>query len=176
MSQPRTGLSHPTASVPTHMFSLLLCLTAWAAAMPAAASVFGLECHITQRRPANCPESGCAVATIRPYDETRWYLADTDQGHIEEYALDGCDKGAPFRKMVLAESGEWSAEGGELGPGAGSVSLITFNPRTKVGGLSIMVMPGGEFGGGGSAYDLSARCTSISPEAVKASKRANAGS
>ena len=157
------------------MHSLLLCLTAWAVAMPAAASVYGLECHITQRSLANCPASGCAAADIRPYDETRWYLADTDQRHIEEYALNGSHKGSPFRKMVVAESGKWSAEGGELGPGGGSVSLITFNPRTNVGGLSIMVMPGGEFGGGGSAYDLSARCTSISPEAVNSDKSANSG-
>ena len=149
---------------------LLLVTSALAVATPATAARVGLECHITQSSPADCPVSGCAPGSIKPHDETRWYIADTVQRHIEEYARNGSDRGAPFRTMVVVESGEWSAEGGDLGPGASSISLLQFNPRTNTGGLSILVRPGGEFGGRGSAYELSARCSSVSVDAVRSDK------
>ena len=105
------------------------------------------------------------------HGETRWYVADTEEAHIEEYAQDGADKGAPFRRLVVNGSGELQAEGSSTGPGARSLALLTFNPRTKVGGLSIMVETDGETSRGGSSYELSARCESVSVDLFRSDKR-----
>lgn len=133
--------------------------------------MYGLECRFTERKPTDCPAFGCAPADIRPYDETRWYLVDTDRRHIEEYALDGADKGAPFQNMVIAYSGEWAAESDDLRHGAGATSLLTFNPSSNSGGMSINVAPPGK-----PAYELSARCTATSADAVNSEKRASTAS
>ena len=76
--------------------------------------------------------------------------------------------------MVITDSGEYHAEGGDLGPGESSVSLIAINPATGKGGLSILVRPGGEFGGSGGSYGLSGACVVRPTAFVTSDKRPKA--
>ena len=145
-------------STTEHWTGALVALAAWAAVSSASAATLGLECRLDRRSPPNCPASGCDAADIRPYNESHWSVIEPVQLSIEEYAVTGADMGAPFRRPVITDRGEIHAEGGDLGPGRTTVSLIAFNPTTGAGGLSILVMPGGEFGGGGQSYTLSGAC------------------
>jgi hypothetical protein len=146
-------------------------LAVWVAASTASAAALGVECKLDRRSPGRCPAAGCAAADIKPYDDSRWYLIDPAQRRIEEYALNGADRGGAFRQLTIADNGEIRAEGGDIDLGEGTVSAIAVNPITGKGAMSILVLPGGEFGGGAGAYSLSGACSLRSPSYITSDKR-----
>ena len=103
----------------------------------------GLECHLTQLRPIKCAQALCPA---QAFDETHWYVVDAAHLRILEFGKNGVPLSSSFRHVTITAGKHLSAEGGHLGPGATSLTYLSYDLVAKTGGLSVLIQGGGEFG------------------------------
>lgn len=140
-----------------------------AQAAPQAASI-GLECRLIERSRIDCSNGACAKTDVKPFDETRWYTVDPAQHEIVQYTAEGNSLGRPFGQVVVQEDGLLGANGVQLGPGANSQSNLSFDLKTRKGGLSVLMQPGGEFSHG-QDFNVWGPCVEKALEFIRSDKR-----